>query len=294
MTRAFEDLTVIELCGNQIGATVGQFFADYGARVVMVEPPGGTPLRAQGAFPMWGRGKQSVVLDAKEAKGRAAIVDLVRDADVLIETFRPGVAARIGLGYPALSARQSGAGLPVGQRLWRTGPLLCGKSVRGDCPGQGRGAEDVRRDEGPSRSGVCGAPYCSATVAQVAVHGALAAFIERLRSGQGPARPDQHGPRHGCARHVERHGRPHGQEVPRSVPIAPPVDDEGVPVHGILFRLMTSVSADGRWLQFSQTAQRLFESFMHEMGLDWMFSDPGWKTAPEFEDPGSGRSSGNG
>ena len=284
MTRAFEDLTVIELCGNQIGATVGQFFADYGARVVMVEPPGGTPLRAQGAFPMWGRGKQSVVLDAKEAEGRAAIVDLVRDADVLIETFRPGVAARIGLGYPALSALNPALVYLSVSGFGEQGPYSAVKAYEVIVQakvGALKMSEGMKARPGPA---FVSAPYCSATVAQVAVHGALAALIERLRSGQGQhvqtnmaLAMGAHDTWNAMVAHVAK-------TYPEAFQSAPPVDDEGVPVHGILFRLMTSVSADGRWLQFSQTAQRLFESFMHEMGLDWMFSDPDWKTAPEFEE----------
>ena len=46
MTAPFEGLRVLELSGNQVGAGIGQFFADYGADVVMVEPPGGSALRA--------------------------------------------------------------------------------------------------------------------------------------------------------------------------------------------------------------------------------------------------------
>ena len=51
MVSAFEGLTVLELASSPAGATVGQFFADYGADVVMVEPPGGSPLRSRRRFP---------------------------------------------------------------------------------------------------------------------------------------------------------------------------------------------------------------------------------------------------
>lgn len=56
MTTPFEGLRVLELSGTQVGAGIGQFFADYGADVTMVEPPGGSRLRDQAAFPFWARG----------------------------------------------------------------------------------------------------------------------------------------------------------------------------------------------------------------------------------------------
>ena len=57
-----------------------------------------------------------------------------------------------------------------------------------------------------------------------------------------------------------------------------------MPNNSLFFRLLVALSADGRWLQFSQTTPRLFEAFMRVLGLDWMFSDPKWKTVPDFDD----------
>ena len=102
MTAVFDGLRVLELSINQVGATVGQFFADYGADVVMVEPPGGSPLRAEAGFPFWARGKRNVELDAHNEGDRAALLELAQGADVLVETFRPGVADRLGVGYDAV------------------------------------------------------------------------------------------------------------------------------------------------------------------------------------------------
>ena len=62
--------------------------------------------------------------------------------------------------------------------------------------------------------------------------------------------------------------------------------DEGstVPNNSLFFRLLAALSADGRWLQFSQTTQRLFVAFMRVIELDWMFDDPKWSTVPDFDD----------
>jgi crotonobetainyl-CoA:carnitine CoA-transferase CaiB-like acyl-CoA transferase len=62
--------------------------------------------------------------------------------------------------------------------------------------------------------------------------------------------------------------------------------DEGavVPNNSLFFRLLVALSADGRWLQFSQTTPRLFTAFMRVLGLDWMFDDPHWESVPDFDD----------
>src|SRR5262245_47672253 len=96
---ALDGLKVVDLSTTLAGAHASQLFADLGAEVVMVEPTGGTPLRSQPAFPFWGRGKRSIVLDLKDPDDLAVARRLVHDADVVIETWRPGVAERLGLGY---------------------------------------------------------------------------------------------------------------------------------------------------------------------------------------------------
>ncbi|WP_107311457.1 CaiB/BaiF CoA transferase family protein [Burkholderia metallica] len=76
-----------------------------GADVIKVEPPGtGDPSRLFGdrVFAQFNRGKRSVALDLKAEADRARFLDLVRRADAVVEGFRPGVMARLGLGYDAL------------------------------------------------------------------------------------------------------------------------------------------------------------------------------------------------
>ncbi len=87
--------------------------ADLGADVVKVESPQGDEYRHIGPFrngesalfQLVNRNKQSIALDLKSPPGRTLAVQLAARADVLVENFRPGVAARLGLGYPALAAR---------------------------------------------------------------------------------------------------------------------------------------------------------------------------------------------
>ena len=84
--------------------------ADQGAEVIKVEPPSGDNLRAypstlasEGrAFLGVNRGKSSIVLDLKQPQGIEVLLRLLRDADVLVHNFRPGVAERLGIGYEQL------------------------------------------------------------------------------------------------------------------------------------------------------------------------------------------------
>ena len=86
---------------------------DHGAEVIKIERPGrGDEMRSYvpkfGAdsvnFAMLNRGKKSIAIDLKDAKARESLLPLIKDADVVVEQFRPGVMDRLGLGYDALRA----------------------------------------------------------------------------------------------------------------------------------------------------------------------------------------------
>lgn len=102
---------VLDLSDHR-GQLAGQILADLGAEVILVEPPGGSPARAEGPFvagherdgarSLWfwayNRGKRSVVLDLDSPAGRDELRRLARHADVLIESADPGAMAARGLG----------------------------------------------------------------------------------------------------------------------------------------------------------------------------------------------------
>ena len=85
------------------GPMLGMLLSDQGAEVIKVERPGGDPARTEPAFSTWNRGKRSIVLDLKTPEGQANAVALAKQADIVIENYRPGVADRLGIGYKALS-----------------------------------------------------------------------------------------------------------------------------------------------------------------------------------------------
>jgi len=105
---------VIDLTDER-GQLCSQVLADLGAEVILVEPPGGSSSRRMPPFTggepdpersLWfwsyNRGKKSVTADIESEEGRARIVDLIRSADFLIESFAPGYLDSLGMGYAAL------------------------------------------------------------------------------------------------------------------------------------------------------------------------------------------------
>ena len=91
-------MLVVDFSRYLPGAFASRELLDLGARIVCVEPPGGDPMRS--SAPAWDaalrEGKESVELDLKDDPAPA--LELMREADVVLESFRPGVASRLGIG----------------------------------------------------------------------------------------------------------------------------------------------------------------------------------------------------
>jgi crotonobetainyl-CoA:carnitine CoA-transferase CaiB-like acyl-CoA transferase len=99
-----EGVRVVDCTGYIAGAYAGMMLADLGASVVKVEPLEGESFRELPGFYAWNRGKRSIALDLKTPEGLGVVEALVRRGDVFMENMRPGVADRLGVGYPRLSA----------------------------------------------------------------------------------------------------------------------------------------------------------------------------------------------
>ncbi|MEE8593424.1 MAG: CaiB/BaiF CoA-transferase family protein [Candidatus Bipolaricaulota bacterium] len=113
MAGPLDDIRVIDLTHAQSGPVASQMLADLGAEVIKIENPwGGDFFRAiddtvQGASSYHlalNRNKKSMTLNLKDPAGREIFFSLVKDADVCIENFTPGVAERLGIGYKAVEA----------------------------------------------------------------------------------------------------------------------------------------------------------------------------------------------
>jgi formyl-CoA transferase len=116
MSKPLAGLKVLELGQLIAGPFAGKFFADFGAEVIKIEPPGGDPLRKwrklhRGTSLWWyvqNRNKKSVTADLRLPEGQEIVRRIARDADVLIENFRPGTLEKWGLGYDSLAADNPG------------------------------------------------------------------------------------------------------------------------------------------------------------------------------------------
>ncbi|MEE4174775.1 MAG: CaiB/BaiF CoA-transferase family protein [Xanthomonadales bacterium] len=106
-------IKVIEFSHMVMGPATGLILADLGAEVVKIEPLGGDKTRQLGGsgagyYPMYNRNKRSVCLDLKSGEGKAVALELISQADVLIENFRPGAMERLGFGYDDCRERHAG------------------------------------------------------------------------------------------------------------------------------------------------------------------------------------------
>jgi formyl-CoA transferase len=187
------DIRVIELGALIAGPFCGQILADFGAEVIKLEAPGtGDPMRQwgrslpKGQSPWWpviGRGKKSVTLDLRKPEGQAVARELIGQADVLIENFRPGTMEKWGLSYEALSAANPGLVMARVSGFGQTGPYAqnAGYGLIGEAMGGLRYITDDP-DRPPARAGVS---IGDSLAGMHAAMGVMMALHVRQRTGRG-------------------------------------------------------------------------------------------------------------
>jgi formyl-CoA transferase len=135
--KPLEGVKVLELGQLIAGPFAGKTFAEFGAEVVKIEPPavdgagGGDPLRGwrklhKGTSLWWylqGRNKKSVTANMRLPEGQEIVRRLAKDADILIENFRPGTMEKWGLGYDALARDNPGLVMLRLSGFGQTGPM---------------------------------------------------------------------------------------------------------------------------------------------------------------------------
>ena len=135
MSAPLDGITVVDFTNNGAGPCCSMLLGDFGAQVVKIEPPGGDATRYWGAarlgaggeftptFISLNRNKYGVVLDLKSDEGRRVVAELIERADVVIESFSPGVADRLGIGYREVSAKRPEVVYCSVSGFGQTGPL---------------------------------------------------------------------------------------------------------------------------------------------------------------------------
>ena len=100
-----EGTLILELSDQPVGAIAGMLLSDYGATVIKVNPPGSDLNRWKPGFRVWDRGKKSLLLDLQSGEGQAVFYRLLKQADILLETFPIGETQRLGIDYETLHKR---------------------------------------------------------------------------------------------------------------------------------------------------------------------------------------------
>ncbi|GJD40381.1 MULTISPECIES: CoA transferase [Methylobacterium] len=187
-------IRVLDVTQVMAGPFCSMLLGDLGADVIKVEPPGtGDQTRSAMGFKMKGpdsmgflnmnRNKRSLALNLKSDAGRDLLLDMAANADVLVENYRPGVMARLGLGYEAMRARNPGLIYASISGFGQSGPWA--KRPGYDLMAQAMsGVMSVTGHPGgpPVKAGV---PVADIGCALFTVYAILSAYIGRQASGEG-------------------------------------------------------------------------------------------------------------
>jgi crotonobetainyl-CoA:carnitine CoA-transferase CaiB-like acyl-CoA transferase len=189
---ALDGVRVIDLSAYLSGPYCSMILADHGADVIKIERPGEGDearrmppfIRGESApFMLWNRNKRSVALDLKAPQDQALCLDLVREADVFIENFKPGVAERLGLGYDALAALNPRLVYCSISGFGQTGPYR----ARGGFDLMVQAMSGIMSVNGPEDGPPHRVPMAIADIGagMFAAIGILAALQARTRTGRG-------------------------------------------------------------------------------------------------------------
>lgn len=190
--EVLDGVRVLDLSQGAAGPTAAMILGEYGADVIKIEPPEGDwgrrlgpPFLGDDAAAYWGmnRNKRSLVVDLKAPRGREIVRALARTADVVLESYRPGVADRLGVGYESLARERPELIYCAISAFGTTGPWRDKPGVDGIVQAMSGIMSITGEPTGqPVKVGV---PAADMTGALVAVQGILLALLARERTGRG-------------------------------------------------------------------------------------------------------------
>ncbi len=276
MTQPLDNIVVLDFTTGRAGSVATMVLSDFGAEVIKVEPPEGDPYRQFPQSLLWNRGKKSVVLDLNTPEGKERARGLLMQADVVVESFRPGEADALGIGYDEVSAQRPDIVYCSITAFGPKGPYAHYKPYDGVVAAKvGRFSVFTGQSKRP------GPHYAAVQVAHhgtamAAVRGIVSALIVREKTGVG--------------QHVET-SLMQGispfdvnnwlvwqmmikfpdrfQDDPQSDPNRQP----GVGYQPVRTR-------DGQWIQMANIIVRLFRESLVVMGLGDVLNDPRFARAP--------------
>jgi crotonobetainyl-CoA:carnitine CoA-transferase CaiB-like acyl-CoA transferase len=192
MTGPLGGIRVLDLTQGAAGPTCAMHLGDMGAEVIKVEPPGGDWARDLGppfldgvaaSFLGMNRNKRGIVVDLKHEAGAEVVLRLAESCDVALESFRPGVADRLGIGYEAMSARNPRLIYSAISAFGQSGPWRDRPGVDGVAQAMSGIMSITGTADGPPvKVGVPAADMAGAAFTSQAL---LAALFDRERTGRG-------------------------------------------------------------------------------------------------------------
>jgi formyl-CoA transferase len=275
---ALEGLRVLEIGSLIAGPFAGRLMADFGADVIKIEAPdkpdqlrgwGNGEYRGRKLFwPVQARGKRCVTLDLRQPRGQELMLDLVREADVVIENLRPGTLEGWNLGYDVLAEANPGIVLARVSGYGQTGPLA-GRAGFASVAEAAGGLRHLNgfEDRPPPRLGVS---LGDSLAALFALQGVLLALVWRNGPGQGSGQVVDVALTEACFAMLE-------SVVPEYDRLGLERGPSGTTLAGIvpsnLFR-----SADGRWVIISANVDNVFRRLTAAMGMPELADDPRFAT----------------
>jgi crotonobetainyl-CoA:carnitine CoA-transferase CaiB-like acyl-CoA transferase len=260
-----DGVRVVEMSHMVMGPTCGMILAQLGAEVIKVEPPGGDKTRSLGGmglafFPLFNRGKRSVVLDLETAEGRAAMDRLLGTADVFLENFRDGLLEKQGLGADALRRRFPQL-IVAGHKGFLSGPYEHRPALDEVVQMMSGLAAMTGSKERPLRVGSSANDIMGGMFGVIAI---LAALLRKRATGEGAE--IRVGLFENCLFLVAQHMVQYEMsgEAPRSMPER----TQAWPVYDIF------ETADGERLFVGVVTEHHWRSFCREFGLDELANDP--------------------
>jgi crotonobetainyl-CoA:carnitine CoA-transferase CaiB-like acyl-CoA transferase len=192
LNQALAGVRVLDFSQVGAGPTCGMLLGDMGADVIKIEAPGGDLGRKLG--PPWqggesvvsmcfNRNKRSIAIDLKQPQGPAIIARMAEQADVVLESFRPGVMDKLGIGYAAIAANTPGIVFCSISAYGQTGPWRDKPGVDGMVQAVSGLMSTIGTEGAPPAK--VQVPAVDMTTGFLATTAVLAALRERDRTGRG-------------------------------------------------------------------------------------------------------------
>lgn len=259
-----EGIRIVDLSHFQAGPLASLMLSDMGAEVIKIEPPGrGDPMRRIGVYYLRGentyflslnRNKKSVTVNLQHEEGRAIVLRLAQDADVMLENFRPGVVARLGLDYETVSRINPGIIYCSVSAFGQSGSLKHKPGIDPILQGFGGLMSITGYPDRPPA--MVGAPVVDTAGAMLSAYAIMLALFARQRTGVGQKievslldsvlllLTPREGPYFATGEVLQRWGNAHRQHVPHQAFEA----QDGF--------LNVDVLDDGAWRRLCQVLER--------------------------------------